>query len=363
MKKFISALALSALLISSCTVEARQNYSVSATLSPDLENNMAYIVNWDDVTPIDSVIVTGGKAEFKGHVDDPILGRIMVGGQRGPIFILESGNIVIDADGNSHGTPQNELFTALGDSVQSIMNAANSLDGNNPDDVARHAELLEQYNNFPRQTYLDHKGTPIGLYWFLQTAYDMTLDELNAAIAADKNLAESARVKSVRTGLLAKESTMPGHKYLDFEVSHDGKTERLSSYVDGDHYTLVDFWASWCGPCMRQTPVIRGLYDKYKDKGLEVVGVAVWDEPASTLRAIKNHDIPWPCIINAQTIPTDLYGILGIPCIILIAPDGTIVSRDKQGDELVTDVEAAMTEYLNAKAAAAAAAAAQEEWE
>ncbi len=101
---------------------------------------------------------------------------------------------------------------------------------------------------------------------------------------------------------------------------------------------------------MRQLKVIKELYAKYKDKGLDVVGVAVWDKPEDTLEAIKSHDLKWPCIINAQTIPTDLYGIQGIPCILLINPEGIIVSCDKQGEALVKDVEAAMADYQPAEA-------------
>ena len=108
-------------------------------------------------------------------------------------------------------------------------------------------------------------------------------------------------------------------------------------------YVLVDFWASWCGPCIREIAVLKDLYKEYGPQGLKVLGVAVWDEPANTKKAIETHQIPWECIINAQTIPTDLYGISGIPCIILFAPYGTIVSRDKQDDALRADVAAAMT--------------------
>ena len=60
-------------------------------------------------------------------------------------------------------------------------------------------------------------------------------------------------------------------------------------------------------------------------------------------RAIKDHELPWDCILDAQAVPTELYGITGIPCIILFGPDGTIISRDKQDDDLRADVDAALS--------------------
>ena len=103
---------------------------------------------------------------------------------------------------------------------------------------------------------------------------------------------------------------------------------------------LLDFWASWCGPCRRETAVIKDLLKEYGPKGLDVVGVAVWDEPDNTRKAIEELALPWPQILNAQSVPTELYGIAGIPTIIIIDPDGKIVSRDKQDEELRADVAA-----------------------
>ncbi len=86
-----------------------------------------------------------------------------------------------------------------------------------------------------------------------------------------------------------------------------------------------------------------------------MLGVAVWDEPENTIAAVKRHNLPWPQIINAQAIPTDLYGITGIPCIILIGPDGTILSRDKQDEELRADIRAYFNGTLTPESLAAPA--------
>ena len=95
-------------------------------------------------------------------------------------------------------------------------------------------------------------------------------------------------------------------------------------------------------------PGLKELYEKYNGKGMNFVGVAVWDEPEATLNAIRQLQLPWDVILNAQTVPTDLYGISGIPCVIIIDPQGKIVSRGKQGADLRLDVESLMSSWVPA---------------
>ena len=141
-------------------------------------------------------------------------------------------------------------------------------------------------------------------------------------------------LKRTKTKFEQQPATDVGNKFVDFAVEYNGTSTRLSDYVGHGQYVLADFWASWCGPCRAEIPNIIAVYNKYKDKGLQVLGIAAWDKPEDTLKAIEEEKIPYPQILNTQKIATDLYGINGIPEIILFAPDGTILSRGLRGDKI-----------------------------
>lgn len=325
-------LTLAALLAAGAA--SAEHYKVITPLSKDDDGAMARLVNFDSGATVDSVLVADGVATFEGEVDEPYLARVVVDGGRLPVFILESGTISFNDKEGAFGTMLNDQLRQLGREISQLGSQFQGAD------EAAQKTLYARYEALVDSTMQSNRDNPLGYYLFLQS--DMAqapASEIRAELAKYPDFAKYKRVQGMLAAVEKREATQPGKKYADFEVTYDGKTERLSDYIKPGKYTLVDFWASWCGPCMRQAAVLKDLYAKYHDKGLDIVGVAVWDEPANTLAAIKSHGLVWPNIINAQTVPTDLYGIMGIPCILLIGPDGTILSRDKQGDELVADVE------------------------
>ena len=125
-----------------------------------------------------------------------------------------------------------------------------------------------------------------------------------------------------------------GQKFRDFAVENDGQTIRLSDYVGRGQYVLVDFWASWCAPCRHEIPILIAAYEKYKDKGLVVLGVAVNDKSEASLQFIEQMKIPYPQMLNAQRKPVEVYGFSGIPHSILFAPDGTILASGLRGENI-----------------------------
>jgi len=134
-----------------------------------------------------------------------------------------------------------------------------------------------------------------------------------------------------------------GQHFTDFEIpQEDGSVVRLSDYVGKGKYILVDFWASWCGPCRGEIPNLKNVYEQFAGEDFDMLSVAVWDEVEDTYRAIAEEELPWNQIVGAGMIPTDLYGIEGIPHIILFGPDGTILKRNLRGPAIGKAVAAAL---------------------
>lgn len=174
------------------------------------------------------------------------------------------------------------------------------------------------------------------------------VEEMEELISTLKSPAsEHEFVVSYTKKIETKKMTAEGTMFTDFTIVQDendpeASTVKFSDYVGKGKYVLVDFWASWCGPCKKEIPNIASVYEKYKGDDFDVLSVAVWDKPEDTKASAVEHGVVWSQIINAQRIPTDIYGIEGIPHIMLVGPDGTILKRGLRG----ADIEKAVSEAL-----------------
>ena len=272
--------------------------------------------------------IQNGVFTIQGTVDKPYYAMLNIGissevngeikrkNSRMPI-IIEPGEIQFDGNNRVpiiQGTPLNNVLS----DVVSKRNA--------PDFIETVKEL-----------FIQHKDDAVAIPLLLML--DDSMLEPDTLLALISQLSEDTQhhphiAKVKEKAEILQTRPKEGDMFKDFAVEYDGKITRLSDYVGRGKYVLVDFWASWCGPCRQEIPNLIALYEKYKDKAFLVLGVAAQDNPEDSQEAISDMQILYPQILNTQKIATDIYGIDALPETILFATDGTILARGLRGEDL-----------------------------
>ena len=357
MNKNISLLILVlSMILASCSGNVKINVNFS---DHAFDGKQAFLTNYDTGDTIDSATVVEKKLVFEEAVDTAYYARLIVDGKRFGM-IVEPGEINVEWGEETiiaSGTPLNDKlndinseFGKLEEDWEKIGEELKNEDIDEDEANRRNEELEKKQIELFHKCYTENKDNAIGVWAFTNYLIykQFNLAQIDSIFkTAPANYLEFKRVKKAKADAQAIENTAEGKKFADFEMkTSDGKVEKLSDFVGKDgNYTLVDFWASWCGPCRKEIKgALMQLYEKYNGKGLQIIGVAVWDKPEDTKAAIEQLKIPWHVMIGDRymTEQTDLYGIAGIPHIMLIDSDGTIVMRGLQGDELVAAVEKAL---------------------
>ena len=212
-------------------------------------------------------------------------------------------------------------------------------------------KLIGELKDFCLKTIRKNNDNELGLEAFKNVQFLLDEDELEKTVSSlGASIKDNPAIKQVNESLQAKKATKAGQPFVDFTIVQDPEnpetsTVKFSDYAGKGKYLLVDFWASWCGPCKAEIPNIKAVYEKYAGEDFDVLSVAVWDKPEASVKAARELGITWNQIINAQQVPTDLYGIEGIPYIMLVGPDGIILNRNLRGDL----IEANVSRYVKAK--------------
>ena len=279
---------------------------------------------------IDKAEVTESTVTWSGEVAEPFIGRFkctvttpLSKGDVFSVFLFEPGSLSSDDASYYHGAKYNdaivealEKIEQCGDDADAIRKVFDSFIRNNPDAATK--------------MMLYRAGGKTDPERWLEVYESMTDDVRNHPLVKGNAQFLNAYLEKQR----AREAIVIGESYTDFEGTWDGKEYRLSDYVGKGKYVLIDFWASWCGPCREEIPNIIEAYNKYGKKGLEVLGVAIKDSPDKTVQAAKDLHINYTVFSDKDNSAAKAYNLQEIPRIILIGPDGTILASDLRGDEI-----------------------------
>lgn len=317
-----------------------QSYRVTATF-PDFSFNgqVAVLSTSYDGNVLENVVIKENKAFFTGQIKEPVLCMIQSDRARGQL-ILEKGDISIEmklSGGVSvgSGTPLNDALGGLISKYNELMDDIMNYKGEDKEEYYKNVwtpNFTKEIGDIFKANNNNDIGT-MALMYLSNYGQEETIDDFFAQ--AGEVVTSRGPIQKIIKQRLALKQTAEGLMFTDFTIEgSDGQSVSFSEYVGKGKYVLVDFWAGWCGPCKREIPNIREIYDKYNGEDFTVLGVAVWEKPEDTKKAIKELGVIWPCIINAQSIPTDVYGIMGIPYRILFGPDGTILARGLRGDTI-----------------------------
>ena len=369
--KRILFVALATVLLASC---GGNSYKINGEIMGVEDGTVITlsVLDFDGLDSLNSVAVKNGKFSFKGQTDTAQVAVVtfdMDDAVRGCQFYLERGDIKIMIDtesGNQFlaGTPNNDAFQKFYDDTEVFNDEADELedkirmtlatDGDASEFYRQMGDLQERFTAVLAQSIEENAGRYYG-YRQLIDNYNMfepeelmgLIEKLAPAFGQDLALQQLTAMTQAQL------ATSLGHPYLDFEAAlldkkygFDGKAS-LSQYVQKNKIVLLDFWASWCGPCMNEVPNLKAAYKKFKSKGFEIVSVSVDDSTEDWIKAVKDNGMNWVQLWNgseedAVNSAAVKYSVSAIPCTYLIDAEGTIIGRNLRDSEL----EEALEDYF-----------------
>ena len=350
MKK-IAILLTIAVAMASCTSKGCKIRGRVDNLAPDM---VVYVTNmWDPRQIIDSAKVLNDVFEFKRIKHEPTFVHLVTKAGR-PLthMFIEEGEVYISGDANentveAHGTPANDglmKVLAITNKIRAEYNEAAK-----SGDEAGANDAYDRYILAHKECFEANTTNPLGLFMFQQLGY---FESAAALLAMHDKLSEEVKAlplaqtlkdkaeRKFKTEPQAEGSDYVPH-YIDIEQPNiNGEMVSLKSVIENkkNRYVLLDFWASWCGPCMREMPYLHEAYKKYHKKGFEIYGVSFDKSQASWNNAIKDLKMKWvnvSLLTGFENSAAEEYAVSSIPTNFLIdCSNGVIIAKNLRGEEV-----------------------------
>jgi len=201
--------------------------------------------------------------------------------------------------------------------------------------------LMEQQDNFRDDYIKAHPDSFVTHYILEQVKQDYPLDQLKEMMAGFTT--KSIYSEKLNDYIAKQERLEVGQPFIDFTLQTiDGENVMLSERIAQNKVTMIDFWASWCGPCRKENPVVKAAYEQFHELGFDVVGISVDQDEAAWLKAVEEDQLPWTQVRDSENNASELYMIYYIPSNFLFDQNGTMIAKGLRGDDLA----AKLTEIL-----------------
>lgn len=340
MKK-ISLIVAIALMVLAC---GKTNLTINGTVATaDFDGQKIYIAS-ADLTPFDSTEVKKGKFTFHCLADTPKIAVLIVGNsdnkQLERRFIYEEGTIAVSID------PKDKISisgTTLNDSYSDflIQNAALDKKYENALNISEKAaeEVDKEYVELGYKFAKENPKNIVGKIAFLSAYWGMSIAQREEIIALlDDSFKTDTKIAKIIATIEQEKRASVGQPFIDFTAPDtDGNELTLSSLIGKTDYLLIDFWASWCGPCIKSLPSLKALYNKHKGNHFAIIGVSLDSKKDDWIGAINKFQLTWTNVSDLKkwdSYPAQLYAVSFIPTTILLDKTGNIVGRNLHVNEI-----------------------------
>lgn len=350
MRKLLLSIVAASMTLAACN--AQSGYKVTGTVEgmPDGKAIIA-TVNGSSLDTLAKADVKNGSFEFTGNVSEPTGAYIMVIGQRGAIpFMLENANITVNAGQagltvtGSEGQKIYDQFMAINTTTQQeAMKLQQEYQAANGDQAKMqavqeaYAKLMTDAQAKETELIKANPDSYVSTFVIVSSMGQMEYEQLKERynLLGEKAKA-SAQGKAIAAQIAKLESTAIGQIAPNFTITTP-EGESISLYDIKGKVKLIDFWASWCGPCRGENPHVVEIYKEYHPKGLEIFGVSLDNNKEAWVKAIADDGLVWKHgsdLKGWQSAPAKLYSVTGIPHTILLDENNKIIAKNLRGDEL-----------------------------
>jgi thiol-disulfide isomerase/thioredoxin len=328
-------------------------------------DNFLWYVQASKQKSFDSTVIKGKTFEFKGKTDSSYMAFLTVGGRPLTMVFVENGIIKVEIPADDDpdksivsGTKLNDLFKLYNESMEPTKNKLTELQQyavSQQDTPELELEIEEKFKAVLEEMLQvsvkfleENPGTLLSAYILmnaisLEISTESMLDAYNKLDESVKNSVfgkligrevEKLKVKDLEVGEMFRDVTLK---------TPDDKDISISDYAGKGKYVLLDFWASWCGPCRAENPNVVALYKEYKDKGFEIVGISLDTDKDAWIKGIKDDGITWPQMSDLKRGNSEAaakYKVRGIPFTVLLDKDGKVLETGLRGQALKDKLKA-----------------------